>query len=184
MNYTKMSPTFRIIILSFIFSTTIGYSLADWAPPSGTPPTNNVPPPLNVGSASQVRDGNLFINNWLVANKAQTASTIATDGGNILTTKDYVDMRINTISLTPGPAGAAGPAGASGAQGPAGPAGASPAQYVNMYQCPGSVSLGGGAWGYYGCQGQIQNQPTCSEVEYPASATFPCSYVGKMGLYP
>jgi hypothetical protein len=41
-----------------------------------------------------------------------------------LTTKDYVDMRINTISLTPGPAGAAGPAGASGAQGPAGPAGA------------------------------------------------------------
>lgn len=55
---------------------------------------------------------------------------------------------------------------------------------INMYQCPGPVSLGGGAWGYYGCQNQIQNQPSCYEVEYPTIQTFPCTYVGKMRLEP
>ncbi|MBY0554487.1 type II secretion system GspH family protein [bacterium] len=55
---------------------------------------------------------------------------------------------------------------------------------VNMYQCPGSVSLGGGAWGYYGCQSQIQSQPTCSIIEYPNSQSFPCNYIGKICLTP
>ena len=55
---------------------------------------------------------------------------------------------------------------------------------INMYQCPGVVSLGGGAWGFYGCQGQITNSSTCYEIEYPNSRTFPCNYVGKMMLQP
>jgi len=62
--------------------------------------------------------------------------------------------------------------------------GDSPTSYVQMYQCPGIVSLGGGAWGFYGCTGQITNQPTCIEIEYPNSQVFSCTPIGKMGLYP
>lgn len=54
---------------------------------------------------------------------------------------------------------------------------------VQMYKCPGPVSLGGGKWGYYGCQNQITNTPTCYEVEYPKQKTFNCEPVGKMALY-
>jgi hypothetical protein len=53
-----------------------------------------------------------------------------------------------------------------------------------MYQCPGPVNLGGGAWGYYGCQNQIQNQASCYEIEYPTTQTYSCAYVGKMCLFP
>lgn len=59
----------RIVVLSFILSTAIGYSLADWAPPPacGAPPCGNTPPPINVGAAPQMRDGMLFISNRLFA---------------------------------------------------------------------------------------------------------------------
>lgn len=64
------------------------------------------------------------------------------------------------------------------------PIGGNAGTLVNMYKCPGPVSLGGGLWGFYGCQNQITNQSTCYEVEYPTSATFSCTYVGKMTLAP
>lgn len=64
------------------------------------------------------------------------------------------------------------------------PIGGTTGTYVDMYQCPGPVSLGGGKWGYYGCQNQITNTPTCYEVEYPTSQTFSCTYIGKMLLTP
>jgi hypothetical protein len=65
----KILNTIRIVILSLILSTAIGYSLADWAPPTSAPPFNNTPPPINVGPASQTRDGNLFLNQRIFANK-------------------------------------------------------------------------------------------------------------------
>ena len=55
---------------------------------------------------------------------------------------------------------------------------------VQMYQCPGSMSLGGGAWGYYGCQGQIWSVPSCTIIESPTSASFPCTSVGFAVLDP
>jgi prepilin-type N-terminal cleavage/methylation domain-containing protein len=64
------------------------------------------------------------------------------------------------------------------------PMGGNSGTLVNMYQCPGPVSLGGGAWGFYGCQNQITNVSTCYEIEYGSSATFPCTYIGKMTLSP
>jgi len=70
--------------------------------------------------------------------KAQTQSTVAGDAGTTLVTKDYLDTKISTISLTPGPAGARGPAG------PAGPAGVSPSSFVALYNAP---SLNGGSLG-------------------------------------
>jgi hypothetical protein len=100
----KIANTFRLVVLALLLSTAIGYSLADWAPPTGAPPFNNTPPPINVGAATQEKVGNLFLDNWLVAKKARTQSTIGVagcipssssdptcDSEKTLTTKDYVD---------------------------------------------------------------------------------------------
>jgi hypothetical protein len=110
----KKTDIFRIVILSFIFATTIGYSLADWVPPAGSPPSNNVPPPINVGAASQIKLGNLGVNNITAAGNAYSGAMGAGSIGSTLTTKDYVDGRISTISLTPGPKGDTGATGPSG----------------------------------------------------------------------
>ena len=53
---------------------------------------------------------------------------------------------------------------------------------VALYQCPGQVTLGGGAWGYYGCQNQITNTSTCYEIEYPTQQVFNCMPIGRMSL--
>jgi hypothetical protein len=55
---------------------------------------------------------------------------------------------------------------------------------IPLYECPGMQSLGGGAWGFYGCQGQITNTETCLAIEYPRSASFPCGPIGTMVLLP
>lgn len=53
---------------------------------------------------------------------------------------------------------------------------------VPMYQCPPSQSLGGGSWGYYGCQNQLSSTPTCTIIEYPNQQSFSCTLVGKLTL--
>jgi hypothetical protein len=117
----KKTEIFRIVILSFIFATTIGYSLADWVPPAGSPPSNNVPPPINVGAASQIKLGNLGVNNLTAAAKVYSASTAAGDIGTTVVTKDYVDGKdtglknyIDAKAMTPGPAGPPGAPGPAG----------------------------------------------------------------------
>ncbi|MEY3784453.1 MAG: hypothetical protein RLZZ230_775 [Candidatus Parcubacteria bacterium] len=89
---------------------------------------------------------------------AYSAAMGAGHPGNTLTTKDYVDTKV----------AAAGGGGS----------------LVNMYQCPGEVWLGGGAWGFYGCQGQLTPASSCHEIEWPTQAWFPCTYVGKIRLEP
>ncbi len=89
----KIADTFRIVILALILSTVIGYSFAAWVPPPTNPPFGNTPPPINVGPATQQKNGNLFLTGLFVANKAQTVSTVASDSGTTLVTKDYVDGR-------------------------------------------------------------------------------------------
>lgn len=90
----KITNILRIVILSAIFSTAIGYSLADWTPPTGSPPFNNTPPPINAGGATQFKSGNFVLGNMLYAKKAETQSTVAADSGTTLTTKNYVDGQI------------------------------------------------------------------------------------------
>ncbi|WP_275183458.1 hypothetical protein [Citrobacter freundii] len=53
---------------------------------------------------------------------------------------------------------------------------------VEVYQCPnGSDGWGpGGAWGFYGCQGQITTESTCLNIEYPHKQTRQCLKLGKM----
>ncbi|MBK7583429.1 MAG: hypothetical protein IPI67_24965 [Myxococcales bacterium] len=53
---------------------------------------------------------------------------------------------------------------------------------VQMYQCPPQQNLGGGAWGFYGCQNQVASTPSCSIIEYPTSKSFPCTPLGKLAL--
>jgi hypothetical protein len=51
-----------------------------------------------------------------------------------------------------------------------------------MYQCPPSQSLGGGSWGFYGCQNHVASTPTCSITEYPTTKTFNCTPIGKLAV--
>ena len=195
MHTKKTADLFRIIVLSAVLSATLGYALADWTPPTSNPPYGNPPPPVNVGPVSQVREGALFINNWLTAAKAQTASTVAGDDGHVLVTKDYLDAKIagvggdnmgNRDALGGVIINLANPVNAQDAATKNyvdTKLGTSPT-YINMYQCPEAWSLGGGAWGFYGCTGQITSQSVCGEVEYPHNAQANCTYVGKMALYP
>lgn len=60
------------------------------------------------------------------------------------------------------------------------------AKQVRMYQCPqiNGGALGGGQWGFYGCQGQLTNKNSCLVIEYPGSRSYNCEYVGKIALTP
>jgi hypothetical protein len=53
---------------------------------------------------------------------------------------------------------------------------------IDMYQCPGMTDLGGGSWGFYGCQGQLTSTSTCEEIEYPTKQTFPCAKQGRVTI--
>lgn len=56
-----------------------------------------------------------------------------------------------------------------------------------IYICPigksPGVNPGGGAWGYYGCQGQVTTQGTCINIEYPWNETRPCAAHGELKFY-
>lgn len=52
----------KIILLSLILGLGISYTFAQWSGPSGNPPNNNTPPPVNVGSVSQTKDGSFWAN--------------------------------------------------------------------------------------------------------------------------
>lgn len=59
----------------------------------------------------------------------------------------------------------------------------------DLYLCPDNQgrsggSLGGGDWGYYGCQGQVTSQATCTVIEYPRSQSYQCARVGKLRIAP
>ncbi len=54
--------------------------------------------------------------------------------------------------------------------------------FVAMYQCPASASLGGGAWGFYGCESQVTSMSSCTVIEYPNTASQACTPIGKMLL--
>lgn len=55
-----------------------------------------------------------------------------------------------------------------------------------LYQCPyiGGGALGGGAWGFYGCQSQITTQSWCQTVEWSKSLISNCTYIGRAMLVP
>ena len=59
-------------------------------------------------------------------------------------------------------------------------------QAIQVYQCPKGFAPGfvnNGAWGYYGCQGQITTSPTCESIAYPNQQTQNCTPIGALRLY-
>jgi hypothetical protein len=60
----------------------------------------------------------------------------------------------------------------------------------NFYRCPEMLpshsggSLGGGAWGFYGCQGQVTTQSTCTVIEYPKNQSYACTSIGRLRILP
>jgi hypothetical protein len=58
-----------------------------------------------------------------------------------------------------------------------------------LYRCPEfpsheQGSIGGGAWGFYGCQGQVTTQSTCSVIEYPTRRNYACTSIGRLRILP
>jgi len=106
---TKLVDTLRILSLSIILSATIGYAIAAWVAPPQTPPGGSPPPPVNVGTATQQKDGNFFLGagstlgatlgefgSLILTGKATSATTVTGDSGTTLTTKDYVDSLVGS----------------------------------------------------------------------------------------
>ena len=54
--YQVLITVIAVSLLSFAF-------VYGWSPPAGAPPGNDVPPPINVSSTLQVKDGPLFVSN-------------------------------------------------------------------------------------------------------------------------
>lgn len=59
------------------------------------------------------------------------------------------------------------------------------ARPITVYQCPAGTDgwNPGGAWGSYGCQGQISTSNTCINVEYPNSQVRQCTPIGAIRPY-
>jgi hypothetical protein len=60
------------------------------------------------------------------------------------------------------------------------------ANAVSVYKCPTGNTPGwnpGGAWGSYGCQGQLSSSATCKNIEWPNEEVRTCSPIGLMRLY-
>ncbi len=69
----------KVVSLGIVFGFGI-QMVSAWVAPSATPPGGNVAGPLTTGAADQVKAGKLY-----------TSSTLTTDPGQTLVTKDYVD---------------------------------------------------------------------------------------------
>ena len=170
MHTKKTADLFHIIVLSAVLSATLGYALADWTPPTSNPPQGNPPPPINVGPVSQVREGALFINNWLTAAKAQTASTVAGDDGHVLVTKDYMEGYVESHAGS-GSGNNASNGGGSGDSG------------IQIYKCPFLQDNNSALGAITTCVGQISTQSTCTDGVLVWEQTHDCTLIGELGLY-
>jgi len=108
----KTQDILRIGVLSLIISIGGSYAFAEWTAPTAAPPGGNTPPSVNVGGTTQVKNGNFGLGTgytfWATRadfGKATSLSTVNTDSGTTLVTKDYVDSK--GIKPTSCPAGSA-----------------------------------------------------------------------------
>jgi len=114
-----MIEMLRVFSLSLVLSATIGYSFAAWTDPSSVAPDGNPPPPVNVGTATQQKAGNLFLGSGSIfgattgqfgniavatiaaTGKVTSAPTLSTDSADTLATKGYVDAKTATTPPPP-----------------------------------------------------------------------------------
>lgn len=107
---TKTTYWLKVASLGLVLGLGLQFAQA-WVAPATAPPGGNVAGPVTVGDNAQYKTGKLGVNSniapigafevgnggdALIGGKVYSASTVAADSGNTLTTKDYVD----TISTT------------------------------------------------------------------------------------
>lgn len=62
MNIKKIGFQFLTLSIALAVALTVSYVSAQWQGPTATPPGNNTPPPVNVGTVGQVKPGGLSVN--------------------------------------------------------------------------------------------------------------------------
>lgn len=60
----------KVLVIALLFTAGLSFVSA-WTGPTATPPGNNVPAPINVGTSAQVKNGDLSVNNFLSTGNAQ-----------------------------------------------------------------------------------------------------------------
>ncbi len=101
----KVTYWLKVVSLGLILGLGLQFAQA-WVAPTAAPPGGNVAGPVTLGIGAQHKAGKLGVNsniapinalevggggNALIGGKVYSASTVATDLGNMLATKDYVD---------------------------------------------------------------------------------------------
>lgn len=86
----------KIVVLAGILALGAQFAVA-WVNPTQPPPSGNVSAPLTIGNILQTK-----------AAKLRTPSTVATDAGTTLVTKDYVDAQVAASAGQPIRGGAYG----------------------------------------------------------------------------
>ena len=101
----KVTYWLKVVSLGLVLGLGLQFAQA-WTAPTVAPPGGNVSGPVTLGVGAQYKTGKLGVNsnitpigafevgsggNALIGGKAYSASTIATDLGTTLATKDYVD---------------------------------------------------------------------------------------------
>jgi hypothetical protein len=104
----KATYWLKVVSLGLVLGLGLQFAQA-WVAPTVAPPGGNVAGPLTVGNGAQYKTGKLGVNSSiapisafevggggdvLVGGKAYSASTVASDLGTTLATKDYVDSKV------------------------------------------------------------------------------------------
>ncbi len=91
----KILRSSLITLISFIFVIT---ALHAWTGPQVPPPDDNAFAPISVSATNQEKTGGLWLGSLGVTGKAISSSTVDSDPGNTLVTKDYLDARLAALS--------------------------------------------------------------------------------------
>ena len=83
-----------ITLTSFIFVITV---VGAWTGPSTNPPNGNTDAPITISVDNQEKFGGLWLASLAVSGKAISTSTVSTDPGNTLVTKDYLEAYVNSV---------------------------------------------------------------------------------------
>jgi hypothetical protein len=91
----KILRSSLITLASFIFVIT---ALHAWTGPQVPPPDDNATAPITASATNQEKTGGLWLGSLAVTGKAISSSTVDSDPGNTLVTKDYLDARLAALS--------------------------------------------------------------------------------------
>ena len=103
---TSLLTSLKAIILALLLTVGISYLYAAWAPPTGVPPIDNTPAPINVGSTGQSKTSSITATD-LIGQNSVTSQFLQALGGTDpkVTSPKYC---IGTDCITAWPSGGGG----------------------------------------------------------------------------